>query len=298
MDTVFGPKILPQDSPAIPLLEKNDTGRGVYISHLDRSPITKKITVFVLVLLANIAFVAIILWRASKNYNVVLALVLNGFHYVETGVSRTVKRGFWSWCWMLMVAALDYRLLRKLPAVVHEFISGLLWFRLRYGFRETEVVFRAPTGKEFENAGASPGEVSAGFANVCTSGHKPTRHPPWELCYAASMDAYRLADDGLFDWKNWELSVWLKDRYHQWTVREERLKTEGKDEFVATLEDIQLAGLSSASLSDPATQELLHSLSEVEGFDVEERWTEAISEADRIHNCNDNRLQVESESLY
>jgi hypothetical protein len=64
------------------------------------------------------------------------------------------------------------------------------------------------------------------------------------------------------------------------------------------LEDIQLAGLSSASLSDPATQELLHSLSEVEGFDVEERWTEAISEADRIHNCNDNRLQVESESLY
>ena len=47
---------------------------------------------------------------------------------------------------------------------------------------------------------------------------------------------------------------------------------------------MQLAGVSSASLSDPATQELLHSLSNVEGFDVEERWAEAISEADRIRN--------------
>jgi hypothetical protein len=37
MDTVFGPKILPQDSPATFLLEKNDTGRGIYISHLDRA---------------------------------------------------------------------------------------------------------------------------------------------------------------------------------------------------------------------------------------------------------------------
>ena len=45
MDKVFGPKILPQDSPAIPLLEKNDTGRGVYISHLDRSPISTKMYV-------------------------------------------------------------------------------------------------------------------------------------------------------------------------------------------------------------------------------------------------------------
>lgn len=128
-----------------------------------------------------------------------------------------------------------------------------------------------------------------------------TGHPHWELCYAASIDAHRLADEGVFDWKNWELSLWLKDR-DQWTVREiwrhqdpllcakaieimkERLKTEGKDEYVARLEDMQLAGVSSASLSDPATQELLHSLSKVEGFDMEERWAEAISEADRIRN--------------
>ena len=46
MNTVFGPKTLPQDSPAIPLLEKNGEGRGgVYISHLDRSPISIKMYV-------------------------------------------------------------------------------------------------------------------------------------------------------------------------------------------------------------------------------------------------------------
>ena len=45
MNTVFGPKTLPRDSPAIPLLEENGEGRGVYISHLDRSPISIKMYV-------------------------------------------------------------------------------------------------------------------------------------------------------------------------------------------------------------------------------------------------------------
>ena len=80
-------------------------------------------------------------------YIFVLALVLNVFLYVETEVSRTVKKGFWSWCWMFMVAAFDYRLLGTLPAVVHKFITGHLWFRLRYGFQKTEVVFHAPRAR-------------------------------------------------------------------------------------------------------------------------------------------------------
>ena len=42
-----------------------------------------KRTLFVLVLLANIALVAVVL-RASMICNFVLALVLNGFLYVET----------------------------------------------------------------------------------------------------------------------------------------------------------------------------------------------------------------------
>jgi len=45
MDTVFRPKIVPQDSPAIPLLEKNGGDRGAYISHLDKGPISLKMYV-------------------------------------------------------------------------------------------------------------------------------------------------------------------------------------------------------------------------------------------------------------
>ena len=190
-----------------------------------------KRTVFVVVLLAIIALVAIMLWRASKNYNIVLALVLNDFHYVETGVSRTMRKGFWSWCWTFMVAAFDYLLLDTLWPKIRKFITGHLYFRLHYGFRKTEVVFRAPTGKEFEKMEALPEEkfqqaletsllqaTSRQFILGRTG--FTTYYPPWELCYAASMNAYRLADDGLFDSKNWELIIWQKDVYNRWTVWE------------------------------------------------------------------------------
>ena len=92
--------------------------------------------------------------------------------------------------------------------------------------KDRRVVFHAPTGKEFERMLALPTvkfqqalEMSVLQA---TNGHFvwgrsgfSTSHPHWELCYAASIDAHCLADDGVFNWKNWELSVWQKDRYHR-----------------------------------------------------------------------------------
>ena len=46
MASNFGAKPLPEDSPAIRLLEENDpTGRGVYISHIDKSPVRTKMCV-------------------------------------------------------------------------------------------------------------------------------------------------------------------------------------------------------------------------------------------------------------
>ena len=131
-----------------------------------------------------------------------------------------------------MVAAFDYRLLRTLPALVHKFITDHLWFRLRYGFQKTQVVFHAPTGKDFERMLALPTvkfqqalqmsvlQATNGWQFVWGRTGFSTGHPHWELCYATSIDAHRLVDDGVFNWKNWESSVWQKDRYHRWTVRE------------------------------------------------------------------------------
>jgi hypothetical protein len=46
MTSTFGAKVLPEDSRAIRLLEENDaTGRGVYVSHIDKSPVRIKMCV-------------------------------------------------------------------------------------------------------------------------------------------------------------------------------------------------------------------------------------------------------------
>ena len=127
-----------------------------------------------------------------------------------------------------MVAAFDCHLFRILPAVVYKFIIDHLFC---HGFQVTEVVFRAPTGKEFKKMLALPTvkfqqalqvsvlQVTNRQFLLGRTGFS-TGHPPWELCYAAPIDAHRLADEGVFDWtQNRELSLWLKDR-HQWAVRE------------------------------------------------------------------------------
>jgi hypothetical protein len=148
---------------------------------------------------------AFMIWRASKNYHVVLALVLNDFYYVETASSKRIQNGFWSWCWMFMVASIDYYLLSILWPPVRECITGHLWLHLRYGFRETEVIFRTPTGREYDSMMALPPHqfqeawqtsllqaTSPQFLTADTGFN--TRSPPWNLCYTASTDAYRLAN--------------------------------------------------------------------------------------------------------
>ena len=130
-----------------------------------------------------------------------------------------------------MVTTFDYCLLGFLWPRIREFTTGHLWFRLCYGFQKTEIIIHAPTAKELEKLlFLPPVNIKQAQATNCDATNCDfileniglnTRRQPWELCYAApSMDAHRLADDGSFDLKNWELSVWQKDGYHQWKVWE------------------------------------------------------------------------------
>ena len=360
MTSTFGAKVLPEDSPAIRLLEENDaTGRGLYISHIDRSPVRIKMCVplsasilscreltltfthrivFMVPLFMYIAVSAFMIWRASKNYHVVLALVLNDFYYVETASSKRIQNGFWSWCWMFMVASIDYYLLSILWPLVRGFLTGHLWLRLRYGFRETEVVFRTPTGGEYVSMMALPPNQfqQAWQTSLLQATNRQfltenagfnTRSPPWHLCYTASTDAYRLANSCQFDLKNWELSVWEKDRHQQWTVMEvwkhqdstlcvkalslikvfssslvvtgrlltssqEKLIAEGREGLVEKWQAVLngQAGIVAAPLLSqptPAIEGLVETINTLfleEGLDIDGLWTEAMSEADRIHN--------------
>jgi hypothetical protein len=127
------------------------------------------------------------------------------FYYVETAFSKRIQNGFWSWYSMFMVASIDYYLLSILWPLVRECITGHLWLHLRYGFRETEVIFRTPTGREYDSMMALPPHqfqeawqtsllqaTSPQFLTADTGFN--TRSPPWNLCYTASTDAYRLAN--------------------------------------------------------------------------------------------------------
>jgi len=319
MTSAFGPQVLPHDSPAIRLLEQNDTGRGVYISHIDRTSVKLKIAVFMIPLLMYTVIAAFMFWRASKNYDVVLALMLNDFYYVETAASRKLKNGFWSWCWRFIVASFDYYMLSILWPLFRTFVTSHLWLRLRYGFRQTEVVFRAPTGREYDNMIALPPAQfqQAWQASLLHATSRQflmgntgfnTRSPPWNLCYTASTDAYHLANSGQFDLNNWELSVWQKNEHQQWTVWEawrhqdptlstkaltmikEKLLVEGREEFVGKWDALLAEQANMASVASevtPAMQQLVQSVNDLfkeEGLDLGELWLEAISEADRIQN--------------
>lgn len=100
-------------------------------------------------LLLYTAVSAFMIWRASKNYHVVLALVLNDIYYVETASSKTGS-GHGAGCSWLHQSTFI------LWPPVREFLTGHLWLRLRYGLRETEVIFRTPLGREYDSVMALP----------------------------------------------------------------------------------------------------------------------------------------------
>lgn len=112
------------------------------------------------------------------------------------------------------VAIFDYYLIKALGYLVYDFITGHLWLCLRYGFHETEVVLHISSNAAWQ---LSLLRATSHRFLVGNTGYN-TRCPPWELCYTASADAYHLANEGVFDIKNWELNVWHRNRHSQWTV--------------------------------------------------------------------------------
>lgn len=168
---------------------------------------------FAVPLILNILSAAVTIWRVRNNYRVIVAVVLNDPYYIEPrGLLR--QNGFWSWCWTFAAPIFDYYLIKVFGYAVYVFITTHLWLRLRYGFHETEVVLRIPSNAAWRSSLLRA--TNHGFLNWNTG--EATHCPPWELCYTASADAYHLANEGVFDLKNWESSVWHRNRHSQWTV--------------------------------------------------------------------------------
>jgi hypothetical protein len=61
------------------------------------------------------------------------------------------------WIWKFVVTGIDYHLIRYiLWPLITKFATTHLYLRLRHGFRQTEVVFRAPTGRRYDQIMSLP----------------------------------------------------------------------------------------------------------------------------------------------
>jgi hypothetical protein len=140
--------------------------------------------IFATPLILHILFAAVTIWRARNNYRVIVAVVLNDFNYIEPrGLLR--QNGFWSWCWMFAAAIFDYHLIKTFGSALYDFITGHLWLRLRYGFRETEVVFRTPSNaagsrlccvlRAIGSSLRTPGVLPTVRLGNCATRHRLTR---------------------------------------------------------------------------------------------------------------------------
>lgn len=112
--------------------------------------------------------------------------------------------------------------------ILRTFISGHLWLRIRYGFRETEVIFRRPSKwrlKMLKNLHAE--ERDKRFVNALYRAIDRTlvNHTTgiltgddfWVLDYSAACEAYGYLQSGEIDEDTWKLGVWQKSGDH-WAV--------------------------------------------------------------------------------
>ncbi|KIJ98916.1 hypothetical protein K443DRAFT_680361 [Laccaria amethystina LaAM-08-1] len=302
----YSPKVVPLDNPAIRVLDACDPGRGILISHLDKSPIKHKIIAFTSPLLLYTVLTAITLWRASKSFSVIVAILLNDFYVAQP--KYTIQEGTMKWIWKFVVTGIDYHLIRYiLWPLITKFATTHLYLRLRHGFRQTEVVFRAPTGRRYDQIMSLPPDqckhawdqaliqaTNKHFLRSNTGFN--TRSPPWNLCYLASAHAYQLEAEGVYDLKNWEISVWHKNSDQRWTLWEawklgdsaqqaktlevikRRLKDQGKLEFLAKWDAIMAQYKNENEEGKAALTQGLTDLFTQEGLDLTVLWDEALAE--------------------
>ncbi|KAF8874166.1 hypothetical protein BD779DRAFT_1476618 [Infundibulicybe gibba] len=174
---------------------------------------------------------------------------------------------------------------------IREFITGHLWLRLRWGFRETEIVFRKPTGwrrallnglppEEFERQSTDtilyraidPKLVSLNTGYL-------TRSDYWVLEYGAVGDAYSLVATGEVDIKTWDMNVWTrKEGECNYVGSEcrllEKLKSMGKEDVVEQWKSMRTPGKPVTTQTTSAIVDLFRS----QGISLEELWADSMKE--------------------
>ncbi|KAF8889948.1 hypothetical protein BD779DRAFT_311086 [Infundibulicybe gibba] len=288
---------VPRRHPAIKLLNDRATDCDSLITHLDRSPVREKIMTFQVPFWSHVILGGLLAWRAirgSSQYST-LFFVLYGDFFVKQNTSM-------SWTWTVINLAIDLLLYKLVWPGVREFITGHLWLRLRWGFRETEIVFRKPTGwRRALLNGLPPEEFERQSTDILYRAIDPklvslntgylTRSDYWVLEYGAVGDAYSLVATGEVDIKTWDMNVWTRKggEWYVWEVwrlhntetmdmviatMSEKLKSMGKEDVVEQWKSMRTPGKPVTTQTTSAIVDLFRS----QGISLEELWADSMKE--------------------
>jgi len=176
-----------------------------------------KVFTFVMLFCMHLLLVLLLIWRflsGSMRYSPIFS-----------------KAKPTPWYWIFVHLCIDSLLYTNVWPVVYKFFAGYLWFRLRYGFREIEIIFRTPTGesrallanlpddqRETEYTNKLYRAIDQNLVYQCSS-YITQSDNLWVLEYEAPLEAHARAKSGDIDIKKWDLSVWQKPG-EDWTVWE------------------------------------------------------------------------------
>jgi hypothetical protein len=242
------PNTLEQLCPPVParfaiarLLDAHDQGHGIYITHLDVTPRRAKMCVnsiscewiMVVILLDRVAFatimfivalvVALPLWcilSSRSTLYFVLYMALNNFITLPT--PRSI-----SW-WAMLKALFVYWYIGRLGPFVRDALLQQLVPRLRFGFREKEVIFRKPTPGSDPSTNYFVESLSRAIDPIFLSRNIGigTQVDFWILDYGAMNEATVGLRGGLFQEDTWKTTLWLKHDLQGWVAHEIWRQTE------------------------------------------------------------------------
>ncbi|TFK74469.1 hypothetical protein BDN72DRAFT_833394 [Pluteus cervinus] len=207
------------------LLNRYDTGHGIFITHLDRLAVRRKAMTFSLSFLVVCATLGAMAWRLSR--------------YIFLGplgrMYPSLKHDYSSDSWFKIIAfsCFDLGFFQQFPENVWEFIKTIGWARFHCKFSTTEVVFRKPSRTpplQLEEILKLPdGEVRSWWDSLYhaldptllrkTVGYS-SGTVDWDLDFAATVDGQTAATQGKIDIGTWETSVWIKwnDTWYRWEM--------------------------------------------------------------------------------
>ncbi|KLO18514.1 hypothetical protein SCHPADRAFT_993551 [Schizopora paradoxa] len=213
------------ESPISSFLSRHDTGHGVFLSHLDQTPVEAKRKAFFQGCAFTSVFLAVFIWRLTRVYR-------NYYFATLSDLSSALSLSGVIWL------CIDLYILYLTGPPPFNFVRNSLWYRLRYGFRQTEIVIRRPVHNQlpqFNNMSIAEGrdkfrdQVLRGMDNILLQ-TKPgdlTSLGFWQVDYSACAEAYDLTSlvgPGCIEEAAWRMAIFTRHGAQPpacWMVHEE-----------------------------------------------------------------------------